>query len=59
MKKTYIIPAIFAVELGTCKMMAESVVINTTYDSTNPDTYIGSSEQILTKENKCIWDEEW
>jgi hypothetical protein len=59
MKKTYIIPAIFAVELGTCKMMAESVVINTTYESTNPDTYIGSSEQILTKENKSIWDEEW
>ena len=59
MKKTYISPAALTVQLGTCHMMAESVVINTTYDSTNPDTYIGSSEQILTKESKSIWDNEW
>lgn len=57
MKKTYIIPAIIAVELGTCKMMAESLTIN----STNT---ISSSNDILVKEQNTpsdvnLWDEEW
>ena len=53
MKKTYIIPAIFAVELGTCKMMAESLPVG--------DGTIENPDDILTKENKDvnIWDEEW
>ena len=48
-----------AVALGTIHMMAESLGINSTYDSSDPNTYIGSSDQILTKENKSLWDEEW
>ena len=54
-KKTYIIPAIFAVELGTCKMMAESLPVG------GGETPITDPSQILTKENKDInlWDEEW
>ena len=55
MKKTYIIPAIFAVELGTCKMMAESLPVG------GGETPITDPSQILTKENKDVnvWDEEW
>ena len=54
MKKTYIIPAIFAVELGTCKMMAESLPVG-------GETPIEDPNEILTKENKDvnIWNEEW
>ena len=49
-----------AVELGTCKMMAESLGIHSSsYDSSDPNTYIGSSDQILTKESKSLWDNEW
>ena len=40
-------------------MLSESLTINTTYDSTNESTYISGSEQVLTKENKSIWDNEW
>ena len=60
MKKTYITPEMLAVELGTCKMMAESLGIHSSsYDSSDPNTYIGSSDQILTKESKSLWDNEW
>ena len=56
MKKTYISPALVAVQLGTCHMMAESldIVKGTT-------TTITNQNQILTKENKDVnlWDEEW
>ena len=56
MKKTYIIPAIVAVELGTCKMMAESLTI---YN--NSDDVIEDESEFLTRENRNInlWDEEW
>jgi len=56
MKKTYISPALVAVQLGTCHMMAESLDIETT-----GTTKITNQNQILTKENKDVnvWDEEW
>ena len=58
MKKTYIIPAIFAVEFGTMHMMAESLTINSS------GTTINSSSDILVKEQNTpsdvnLWDEEW
>lgn len=59
MKKSYIIPASVTVQLGTCKMMAESVIINSNYDPDDTDTYINDQDQILTKGNKSFWDEEW
>ena len=56
-KKTYISPASLTVELGTCKMMAESLTINTGSDA----PVIDSPDDIMTKENKDInlWDNEW
>ena len=60
MKKTYISPAALTVQLGTVHMMAESLGIHSSsYDSSDPNTYIGSSDQILTKESKNLWDNEW
>ena len=58
-KKIYNQPECIVVQLGTCKMIADSLRINNSYDSSDPNTYIGSSDQILTKENKSLWDEEW
>ena len=55
MKKTYISPEMLTVHLGTCKMMAESFDIGTG----EGDPEIGDSGDILTKESKNIWDEEW
>ena len=54
-KKTYISPALVAVQLGTCHMMAESLEI------VKGTTTITNQNQILTKENKDVnvWDEEW
>ena len=61
MKKTYIIPEALIVELGTCKMMAESLP--------KSDEEIEDSSEILTKElqggkssqggGKSVWDDEW
>jgi len=55
MKKTYISPALVAVQLGTCHMMAESLEI------VKGTTTITNQNQILTKENKDVnvWDEVW
>ena len=55
MKKTYIIPEMFSVQLGTCKMMAESTPIGTT--PTNPDDFEVKEQAGITDKN--IWDEEW
>ncbi len=62
MKKTYIIPEALIVELGTCKMMAESLPVGGDEEIENPD-------EILTKElqggkssqggGKSVWDDEW
>ena len=61
MKKTYIIPEALIVELGTCKMMAESLPV--------VDDEIENPDEILTKElqggkssqggGKSVWDDEW
>ena len=59
MKKTYISPAALTVQLGTVHMMAESFKINSTYDPGDEKTYVSSSDQILTKESKSLWDNEW
>ena len=58
MKKTYNQPACLVVALGTCKMMAESLNIN------SGGTTIQSSSDILVKEQNTpsdvnLWDEEW
>ena len=55
-KKTYIIPEMLAVQLGTCKMMAESLPVGGGEGGTITDP-----NDILTKENKDVnvWDEEW
>jgi len=54
-KKTYNQPTCLVVALGTCHMMAESIVINSTGET------IQNDYDILTKENKDVnlWDEEW
>ena len=55
MKKTYIIPKMLTVQLGTCKMMAESLPVG------GGETPIEDPNDILTKEHKNVnvWDEEW
>jgi len=61
MKKTYISPAALTVQLSTCHMMAESLIninINTTGTSTEENT-ITDGSQVLTKESKSLWDNEW
>ena len=54
MKKIYIVPELLIVKLGTCKMMAESFVID---DSS--ENMIEDESDILSKEHKGIWDSEW
>ena len=63
MKKTYIIPEMLSVQLGTCKMMAESPLSVTndgdTYnlgDGTAPE---GDDAMAKGVSDKNIWDEEW
>ena len=52
----YIIPEMLSVQLGTCKMMAESLPVGGGSGSTIEDP-----DDILTKEQKGknVWDEEW
>ena len=54
----YIKPALLVVNLRTVHMMAESLVINTNTGGDEEYTITGS-DQILTKENNSIWDNEW
>lgn len=58
MKKIYFQPACIVVQLGTCKMMAESLTIYTPTGSED-DEVISDGSEILTKENKSIWYNEW
>ena len=55
-KKTYIIPETLTVQLGTCKMMAESLPVGG-----GGGEEVDDPNDILTKENKSknVWDEEW
>ncbi len=60
MKKIYNQPTCLVVVLSAGQiMLSESLTINTTYDPADESTYVSSSEQVLTKENKSIWDSEW
>lgn len=61
MKKTYIIPEAFIVELGAMQMMAESLPIYNNGGEGGGGEVIEDPDEILTKENKItnIWDEEW
>jgi len=58
MKKTYIIPEMLSVQLGTCRMMATS-------GDPNGDVTIGEgtidASNVGTKEitDVNVWDEEW
>jgi len=57
MKKTYISPAMLTVQLGTVRMMAESLAIN------RNGATIENSSDILVKENTAsdvnLWNNEW
>lgn len=57
MKHTYIKPEMLTVQLGTCKMMAESIAIYKSGSS------ITNSNEILVKEQNVsdvnVWDNEW
>ena len=57
MKKIYFQPACMIVELGTCKMMAESIPVGTD-PITDPDDVL-TNENNGTGGGKNIWDEEW
>lgn len=55
MKKTYIIPEMLSVQLGTCQMMAASKPIGDT--PTDPDEFEVKEQSGITDKN--VWDEEW
>ncbi len=55
MKKTYIIPEMLSVQLGTCQMMAASKPIGNT--PTDPDEFEVKEQTGITDKN--VWDEEW
>ena len=57
MKKTYIVPAMLAVQLGTCHMMAESLTINSGGATINNASDILVKEQNVSDVN--VWDNEW
>ena len=52
MKKMYYQPACLVVALGTCQMVAASLPVDDTVIIEDPN-------DILTKEKKSIWDDEW
>ena len=58
MKKTYFTPASLIVQLGTCKMMAESLTINSTGATINNANDILVKEQNTTSDVN-LWDNEW
>lgn len=59
MKKSYIAPETLAIQFVATHMMAESFKINVVSGELDDTNSITVSEQVLTKENKNIWDEEW
>ena len=56
-KKTYISPEMLTVQLGTCKMMAESLNINSTNTITDSNAILVKEQN--TPSNVNVWDEEW
>lgn len=59
MKKSYNAPEALAIQLVATHMIAESFIINVVSGELDDTNSITVSEQVLTKENKSIWDEEW
>ena len=60
MKKTYNQPACVVVVLGTTNHMLQASASLKIYKSSGEESQtIGSEDQILTNENKSVWDEEW
>ena len=57
MKKTYNQPECIVVQLGTCKMMAESLNINSTNTITDPNAILVKEQNTPSDVN--LWDEEW
>ena len=57
MKKTYIIPEMLSVQLGTCKMMAESPAVGIGDGETEAGDVEVKEQAGITDKN--IWDEEW
>ena len=55
MKKTYIIPETLTIQLGTCRMIAESVDKDS--NPVDPGIYDVKEEVGLSDVN--LWDEEW
>ena len=56
MKKTYNQPTCLVVELSTKQiMLSESITVHTEDGA----PAVEDASEILTKENKSIWDEEW
>lgn len=59
MKKSYNAPEALAIQFVATHMVAESFIINVVSGELDETNSITASEQVLTKENKSIWDEEW
>ena len=59
MKKTYIIPTSMTVVFGTTSMMARSKESVPIYDDDELEDLNDPSLDLLTKESKSIWDNEW
>ncbi len=57
-KKTYIIPEMLTVALGTCQMMAQSPTPNVTVNSASNPV---DADKVETKEvsDVNVWSEEW
>ncbi len=60
MKKTYISPETLTVQLSTrTVMVSESLQVIVPDGELNESNSVTESGQILTKENKSLWDNEW
>ena len=57
MKKTYIIPEMLTVKLGTMQMMAQSTTAPTVGVNSSATAVDGADLDV--KESKNLWDEEW
>lgn len=61
MKKTYIIPEALTVSLNTSNIIAASPNNITINGDSGSATFVedGTPGDVLTKESKSVWDEEW
>ena len=58
-KKTYIAPEALAIQFVASQIIAVSFKINRVSGELDETNSITAQDQILTKENKSLWDEEW